>query len=494
MNPALKDKFRPLCRFFGSDQAFRSIYICTFFLASLCLIRDYFYIAAGVLMIWGTALAAYKIIVRKQLSRMRNKRLIVMFLGFAVLTNVIHCKTHFFDNMYIVVYMGLCFFFFYGLHAGKCKSRCRRETAMLLDFLLAGTTVIMTAGLVLLVMYPSGFEIGGDAFAIHENRFVGIIFNANVTAFYSLMGIIICNILWAMKNASGRLSIVGRIWYIVCFSVNGLALILTDSNDALLFMIVYGCFIAFYVLFKGFRPTVLNLVFRIIAFALACIIIASALIAVRTLVQQGVAYLFTISKPVAPAVQSVPGVKIPQPAPSAPPTTFEHQNTNIDSGRFVIWRQSVGLFKEFPVFGIGKQNIVDYGEYYLGGLRYGDFHNGLITIIISYGLVGFFIFMVLAIAIAKVMLKAIFRYRNENRRDGRVLMYITAFCTAYCAYSMFEVALLVDLSYRVLIFWLMIGLALSYTDSYERRALLHHENLPLRSREIYAFAAQYAAK
>ena len=102
--------------------------------------------------------------------------------------------------------------------------------------------------------------------------------------------------------------------------------------------------------------------------------------------------------------------------------------------------------------------------------------------------------MVLAIAIAKVMLKSIFRYRNENRRDGRVLMYITAFCTAYCAYSMFEVALLVDLSYRVLIFWLMIGLALSYTDSYERRALLHHENLPFRSREIYAFAAQYAAK
>ena len=484
----MKDKMRPLSRFLGSDQAFRTAYIGTFFLASLCLIRDFFYIFAGILMIWGTALAIYKIAVKKQLTYMRNKRIIILFLGCAVLTCILHCKTHFFDNMYMVVYMGLCFFFFYGIHAGKSKSRCRRETAMILDLLGAATTIIMAAGLVLLVIFPSGFDINGDSFAIHENRFVGILFNANVTAFYSLMSIIICNILWAIKNSSGKLTKAGRIWYIISIAINALALILTDSNDSLLLLIIYFCFIAFYILFKGFKPSAVNLIIRIIALMLACIVIAAALIAIRTLVQEGVSFLFSLTAPKAPVIVTEPGEKPELPEITPPPTTFEHQNTNLDSGRFIIWRQSVGLFSKFPIFGIGKQNIVDYGKYYLGGLRYGDFHNGLITIIISYGLVGFFLFMVLSICVAKTMFKGIFRYRSENRRDGRALMYITAFCTAYCAYSMFEVALLVDLSYRILIFWLLIGLALSYTDSYERRALLHHENLPVRSREIYAFA------
>ena len=81
------------------------------------------------------------------------------------------------------------------------------------------------------------------------------------------------------------------------------------------------------------------------------------------------------------------------------------------------------------------------------------------------------------------------RYRSENRRDGRALMYITAFCSAYCVYSMVEVALLVDISYRVVIFWLIIGLAESYIRSYEHKALINSENIPERSRSIHRVAA-----
>ena len=147
------------------------------------------------------------------------------------------------------------------------------------------------------------------------------------------------------------------------------------------------------------------------------------------------------------------------------------------------------LFTHFPVMGIGKANVVDYGNKYMGGLKYEDFHNGLITITVCYGAVGIIIFMVLAITIAKKMLKDIFRYRDENRRDGRVLMYITAFCTAYVVYSTVEVALLVDISYRVVIFWLLIGVATAYADSYERSALIKGENIPERSRSLHRIAA-----
>lgn len=491
MNQKVLKKIDPVIKFLNNEDNFRFVFIGSFFFASLCLVRFYFYVIAGISMIWAAYLFGYKMIHKGYILRLRNKRLVCLFLGFAALTCIIHCMDNFLPNMYMVLYMACCFFFFYGIHAGRSKNSCRREVQTILDFINTATVIIMAAGLILLAIFPSGFVIDGDSFAIHENRFVGILFNANVTAFYALMGIICCNILWAMKKSVDKLSRKIMAYYIICIAINTTALFLTDSNDSILMLIVYFCFILFYVIFKGYKPSVLSFILRIIALILGCIVIAAVVLGARTLLQSGVSYIMSLSEPPAQITKEIKdpeGNVIVSPNPSKAPTTFEHQNTNLDSGRFVIWKQSLGLFEKFPVFGIGKANIVDYGKLYLGGLKYEDFHNGLITIIISYGLVGFFIFMILAITIAKTLLKALFRYRSENRRDGRVLMLIVAFCAAYCVYSMFEVALLVDLSYRVLIFWLLIGLGMSCANSYEHCALIAHKNIPDRSRSIYRIA------
>lgn len=479
-----------IIRFFNNDTNFRFVFIGSFFFASLCLIRDWFYIASGIMMIWGAYLIGYKYIYKGRVLRIRSRKLLYLFLGLSLLTALIHFHSNLIINLYLLVYLAECFFLFYGLHAGRSRNKARREMQKMLDFLNIATVVLTVIGLVLLIIFPSGFVINGDAFAIHENRFVGILFNANVTAFYSLMGIIYCNLLWVIKKAVDKLTIRLRIWYIFCLVIHLLSLFLTDSNDSVLMLIVYGCFIAFYALFRGYQPTILNFIFRIVALALACTLIAALILGARILVQEGVSALFRMFE--APAkvteMKTPDGSVVVKPNPQKVPTTFEHQNTNLDSGRFAIWKQSLGLFGKFPLFGIGKANIVDYGKKYLGGLKYADFHNGLITIIISCGLSGFFVFMVLAITIAKTMLKAIFRYRKENRRDGRVLMYTTAFCAGYCVYSMFEVALLADLSYRVLIFWMLIGYAMAYVNSYEHHAVKAHDNIPDRSRSIYRIA------
>ena len=157
---------------------------------------------------------------------------------------------------------------------------------------------------------------------------------------------------------------------------------------------------------------------------------------------------------------------------------LKHENKNIDSGRFVLWRQALTLIEQNPIMGIGKANIAEYGQNYigtikytqLGNFKYVDFHNGLITIIVSFGLVGFNLFMIFAITVAKTMLKAIFKFRSQCEKDGNVLVLIIAFCAAYCVYSMFEAALLVDDSYRVFIFWIMIGFGLSYVFKYAQKA------------------------
>ncbi len=489
----IRKKADLLFNYFCNDSNFRLVFLGSLLFASLNVIRIYFYVLAGLCMIWAAWLFGYKMIYKQRVLRVRNRWLIYIFSVCAFLTCILHLGSNFFVNVYYVCYMAVCFFFFYGIHADKSRQKCTREVCRILDFINIVTTVMMIAGLVLLAIFPKGFSFEGDAFAIHQNRFVGILFNANVTAFYALMALIACNLLWVIRQSSGTLTKKIKVLYIVCGVVNLFSLFLSDSNDSLLMLVVYLCFICFYVIFKGYKKGIVSIIFRIIALLLACIIVSAALLGTRTLVQEGVSNLLSLVSPhtqISTGVTAKPGGNVvikPDDRPKS--TTFEHQNTNLDSGRFKIWRQSMGLFKEFPMMGIGKANIVDYGKIYLGGLKYEDFHNGLITIAVSYGTVGLLIFMVFAITVAKAMLKTIFRYRSENRRDGRVLMYITAFCAAYCVYSMFEVALLVDISYRVVIFWLMVGLAMSYVRSYEHSALLAGENIPARSRTLHRIAA-----
>ncbi len=478
--------------FLKEDSNFRLAFTGALLFASLNVIRIWFYVIAGILMIWGAGLFIYRMLYQGMIMRVRSRELIILFLSFAFLTIIIHAKSNFFVNFYYVCFMGVCFFHFYGIHAGRSRRKCISEVCILLDFVNIATTVMMTAGLVLLFIYPKGFSYGGDAFAIYESRFVGILFNANVTAFYALMSLIACNLLWMMKRSSGKLNAKWRVLYIVCGIINLLSLYITDSNASLLMLIIYLCFISFYVIFKGYKTGVVSFIFRIIAFLLAAVIICAVLVSTRTLVQQGVSKILSSVSPnvsISTGVTTKPNGNVVIKPDNRPKNSgFGHQNTNIDSGRFTIWRQSMMLFQEFPILGIGKANIVDYGVKYIGGLKYEDFHNGLITIAVSYGAVGLFLFMVLAVSVAKTMLKAVFRYRGENRRDGRVLMFLTAFCTGYVVYSTVEVALLVDIAYRVVIFWLMIGLATSYADSYERSALLEGSNIPERSRSIHRIA------
>lgn len=482
-------------RFLKNDANFRMAFMGALLFASLNVIRFYFYVMVGILMIWGAGLFLYKMLYHGRILRVRSRRLICLFLVCALITCLLHLGSNFFVNFYYVCFMGMCFFFFYGIHAGKSRRQCAHEVCRILDFINAATTVMMIVGIVLLALYPKGFSYGGDAFAIYEKRFVGILFNANVTAFYALMAVIACQLLWVIRQYAGVLTVRRRVWYIFSAVINLFSLFITDSNASLMLLILYCCFIAFYVIFKGHKHTFLSMLFRLIALALACVVITVALIGARTLVQQGTSALLSLHKPhtqISTGVTAKPNGKVEIKPDTRPKGgAFGHTNTNIDSGRFTIWRQSMALFREFPLMGIGRANIVDYGKTYLGGLKYADFHNGFITIAVSYGAVGLILFLVLTVTAAKSLLKAVFRYRRENKQDGRVLMYLTAFCTAYVAYSMVEVALLADIAYRVVIFWLLMGLATSYVNSYEHSALLTGDNLPERSRSLHRIAAYH---
>lgn len=442
-----------------------------------------YYSLVSVVGIWSVYIFVKKLIIQRGIQKIRYRKIIYLFLASASVSILLHCTTNLAENLFSLYMIAVCLLLFYGIHSEKSNNRVQKEMKRLLDAIVFVSTFLMIVGLGVLAVYPKGIHINGFDFGIHESRFVGVIPNANVNAFYAVMALVSCHILWRIKKADGTLSKKLKIYYMVCIAVNTLAIFLTDSNDTLLFIITYFCFIAFYAIFKDFSIARIRFfIMRFTATFLSIVVIIAMLVGLRILTQNSVSLMMTSGESKTELSTGIKtdkhgSVQIDDDSDRSA-TNFKHENKNIDSGRFVLWRQSLTLIEQNPIMGIGKANIVEYGERYIGTLkytqlgnfRYVDFHNGLITIIVSFGLVGFNLFMIFAVTVAKAMLKAIFKYRSQCEKDGNVLVLIVAFCAAYCVYSMFEAALLVDDSYRVFIFWIMIGFGLSYTFKYVRKA------------------------
>ncbi len=484
-----KSILRKITDFFDSTSNFRMVFLAVMFLDIRYLYYDLYFAVVIAMFVWSVFLIIKHYIIRKKILKVRFRQIIFVFLLSGLFTVILHGERNLFQNLVTLHWLVVSFFLFFGIHAEKSNIRVKREMKRIFDVIIFITTLIMIVGLVLFAIFPNGLKLFGYSFCIYEGRFVGVIPNANVTAFYAVIAIVLSAFMLRMRKADKTRTAKIRIYYICCIAINSFTILLTDSNSTLLFLIVFLSFLFFYELFKEFSEKKLHtLLFRAAASVLSCVLVVSTLLFLRVSVQNGVSSVLLMRQSEMIVSTTLDAnddnIHLDKAEGDLKNTEKEddqkrmgHQNTNIDSGRFVLWRQALGLIEKFPVFGIGKENISDYGVEYLGGLRYSDlggykyidFHNGLLTITVSFGLVGLSLFMVFAVTVAKSILKAIFNFKERSRRDGNVLLLIAAFSAAYCVYSMFEVALLLDYTYRVCIFWLIIGLGMSYVQKYSQQ-------------------------
>lgn len=486
-----------------NTSAIRFSLLCLLFFGSVCVIDAACYFLATPIYVWAGIVLYIKLIKEKKLRKIKHLPIITLFIASGLISVAVNFAYNIHENLFMIYYVILCFFLFYGLYAEKTHEAAKREMTFFFKFFLSSTTILMTISIIILLCSKKGFMFMNYYISIKDNRFVGIFTNANLLAFYAVIGVILCHILYLRHKAVSKFTLGVSLYYGICLFINLVSLFLSDSNGSLVFIIIYVCFIAFYKIFRN-SDTVrtFNFIFRIISLVLACVVFAFSFLTIRSFAQEGFAALLESERKFS-EIQSIEATstipesensKIPESKPSnseetskadnnkylpsdntntenifsdKKATTFTHENKNIDSGRIPLLKQAIKLFFLYPIFGVAPRNIVLYGEKYLGGLKYSDFHNGFVTILVSFGIVGFTFFIIFAVKIAKSMLICIFKKRNKNDTEREMLPCLLAFLAAYCVYSMFEITLLLDVSFKVLIFWLILGYAMSYLNHYE---------------------------
>ena len=455
---------------------FRRSYVICMFCSNLSFILIPAYAVLAVLFVWGVFLMIYNAVKQRTILRTRYGIWLFAFVVTSLVTMIVHMASSFLYNAYnlmMLLHVSICFFVFYSVHTEK-HLNFRRELYSICRFIVYTTTVLGILGLAFL-MAEISFEVLWFKFIVYENRFDGMFINPNLLGFVAVVAIFCCHMLLKKDfiAISGR-ERVSRIWIGSCVAVNAISLLLCDSNGALMLLIGYAIFFVIYKMFGSeSKFTVRQIVTKSAACLAAGLVIVMAVFFVRNVTQAGFVQIMSTAESSSEITGDPVTDKIAQEEAAV---TFEHENSNLDSGRFVLWQQASKMFLQDPILGIGKGNIYEYGtRIFDDGIKFSDkygalapimtdFHNGYITILVCSGVVGFVLFSIFGLRFFKHI--TIHVFRDDSLRES-VLPCMYSFLCAYLVYSFIEVGLLFNPTFTIIFFWLILGYTSCFLVKYE---------------------------
>lgn len=446
------------------------------------------YVALIVLGVWGVYLTVRNIIKYKAYKKMNFGFWVMAFLAMNIITALVHITDNFFINMLFILFMCISFFVFYGVHI-EPETNVKHELYTVARIFLYMVTLIQIAGIICLLFNVSYHNEWVDLI-IYENRYTGLFINPNLSGFSSVVVVFCIHILTIHKFSSKNFDLpkISRIWLATGLFISIFTLFLSDSNASLVLFLGY---IIVFVITKFIASREdyekKQLVVRFISTMLAGVVIIFCTFFLRSVCQLGVAAVINNANEVVVNESDTTSVLTEE------EITFEHENTNVDSGRFTLWSQAMTIFSHYPVEGIGKGNILSYSyNFFEDGLHFsdlysGDFaslfatfttdiHNAYITILVCSGIVGFLLFMAFAFRNGFTITKYLFK--NGKTLEHTVFPCLFSFIVAYLIFACFEKALLYDISFMVIFFWFILGQITCY--NFRERNLDQRDNLSFK--------------
>lgn len=439
------------------DSTFRYVYILSLFFSSVCFIELSCQIATGIFMVWSIFIMYDKLFKKNIHKSINYFWILITFLFSGLLTSLIHIRDNFHINILMMYHVSMCFFIFYGSYIEPDKKKIKFEMQKVFKTIVVSTTVLSILGLILSISFIT-IEFCGFYIGLRDNRYTGLFTNPNLSAFSSVTALVFCHYLMGKRDCvDPEKKVLPRWISISCILSNVLALLLSDSNASMLFIIVYCITFAFYNLYLRNRAkNLIKIVTYSILLFLICLLATIGMFFIRSTCQDVMANFINSRHSSEVRNDEIYNNSVIDTADIGRDGDYE-----ISSGRIDSLKKAIVLYGKNPLFGIGKGNIVEYGERYLEeGFNFTDLHNGYLTIILSTGAIGFLIFMIFALRVAVDIINKLSSFNDE-----RNLPILFSIIVAYSVFSLFERALLFDITFMVVIFWMVLGYTMSVASS-----------------------------
>lgn len=461
---------------FLDTSLFRVIYIIILFFEMLDFLDVIALAAKCVVLVWGGVIFICKFLVNKAAFKVHYGKLLWGGIAAQIVSSFWNLSKDLPANLVFVYHSMICFFVFYGMYTEKEHKKLEKEMV----FIFRAISILSTLFAILsvgILIFKAQINIGSYYLGIFRSRLIGIYTNQNLLAFSMVISIVVCDILRDNYIRKNYKSMSFPPWFAFgCAGINFLALFLSDSNASFLFIIIYFTTKIFYKSLSAYHCITPGQILREGSFLVVCCatMIAGSFIARNTCQEVINVFVYDIHRIEEPMSDDNPG---PAPNPSAlsaymPDVSIGRENYDISSGRITLFKQGIKLFLVNPLFGIGRGNLVAYGDKFIdGGLAFSDLHNSYLTILVSYGILGFTILFAFAFFLSKSVCKYLFS--SVHIENSTVFSKLFSALAAYCAYAVFEKGLLSEITFMVVIFWLILGYTMSYKEYGENTYDIH---------------------
>jgi hypothetical protein len=414
---------------------------------------------------WGIAVFIYNFLIIPKAFQVKYKWLIWLFVLVGVITSLVNMSVDFWPNMVFVYHTCVCMFIFFGMYIEGDFEKIESEMIFVLKLFVLFAFIFSFFSIVILI-FKAQMNVGSYYLGIFGNRLIGVYTNSNLLAFSMVVSIVSCDVLsdGHIKNKFSHE--IFHLWFLNCARViNFMSLFLSDSNDSFLFIVIYFTVRMFYSIFSNYDTLNLSGLIRGSMILIVCAVsMLSVSFCARNICQSAIGVILNdVHKVEEPVSDDNNDILPNQPSINSyiPDIKVGRNSSDVSSGRITLFKQGLIIFKANPLIGIGRGNLLKFSEKYIeGGLCFSDLHNSYLTILISYGTIGFAIFLMFSAAVAFEV--CAFLFQNKNMPCSGVFSKLFAIIVSYCVYALFEKAILSEITFMVVFFWYILGFAVSY--------------------------------
>jgi O-antigen ligase len=341
------------------------------------------------------------------------------------------------------------------------KEDILKEIKLISTVVIVCTFLMSFASFIMYMFSFSGSYLNNEGvavfFGMFENRLWGL-YNPNTGSTLNCISIIISSIFIVDTNSRKT-----RVLNIINVVLQYMVLLLTGSRAAYYaVLIILALLVVFAALQKMKTVSFLSISKSLASVvAVVCIFVFGG-----NILKAGLSYLPGITSNVLYNISTITGSSENQEPPVFEKTELDRieEVENLDvgffNGRTEIWGACLKEFAKSPVFGIGKENVIERSidnlddDKWKNHFRQGGTHNIYVCLLVSSGVVGFLIIGAFAVIILLKSFKVIVKKYNKINYWflGATLLCIMFFVTEFV-----EARILFQVSTFSVIFWIYCG-------------------------------------
>ena len=359
--------------------------------------------------------------------------------GSHMLSAIFNRSGHLIGNVIEILFMVTYILLFTMLESGQLKKLFDwiAYTIQIISFSSAIFAFTLLVSKVLIL-----FKIGQQSYyyGVMNGRLWGIV-NPNASAIFSYISIVLAMYLIHKGNKYSVYLKLNNVIQLVYFAT-------MQSRGALLSLVLMIGFYSFFIN-RG------KLAKRFLIFIVSALLVSATNI--------GLSYVTSIyiSSGKATVLDLNKGQSYAETDSSVIKKTGElHLIETTPSGRTYIWKNAIKMGSAKPIFGYGVRNVPDYYTKYFSkfeiqnSLIGGNFHNILVTIFVSSGILGLVSFLL----ILGYIMKRFLTYLIVSKKNSEKLIMILFFGILFG--QLFESQIMYSTNFINIIFWLIIGYGL----------------------------------